>query len=274
VEGEENLSVSDTIPKAMGLTLRTLGTAGAVFFLGLIALTYSTPQWVEDFGAQFIEARVQEKVVAAIDDLNPPEGGALASYASQLYRVNEQEMIRLKRQLKALAQEKMALALAEVRSPECECRLKIIPILELGTAARVGEMLSQNQRLVSFIQGNYMKVATELKRDLRVFTATTASVFLLLLLISLLKPRAIRHLFVPALLLTFATLFSAYSYVFEQNWLLTIIYSDYLGFAYAGYLGVAFAFLCDIVFNRGAVTTTIVNGIGSVLGGVVSLVPC
>ena len=29
-------------------------------------------------------------------------------------------------------------------------------------------------------------------------------------------------------------------YVFEQNWLLTIIHGDYLGLAYAAWLGVVF----------------------------------
>jgi len=61
---------------------------------------------------------------------------------------------------------------------------------------------------------------------------------------------------------------------FEQNWLLTIIYNDYLGFAYLGYLLIVFLFLCDIVLNRARVTTKIVNAIGNALGPVGSLTPC
>ena len=51
------------------------------------------------------------------------------------------------------------------------------------------------------------------------------------------------------------TLTCAYFYVFEQDWLLTLIYRDFTGFAYLGYLAVVFAFLCDIVMNGAAVTS-------------------
>jgi hypothetical protein len=71
-----------------------------------------------------------------------------------------------------------------------------------------------------------------------------------------------------------ATLICAYFYVFEQNWLLTIIYGDYLGFAYLAYLGVVFLFLCDIVLNRGRVTTQFANAILDAAGSAVTLSPC
>jgi hypothetical protein len=76
------------------------------------------------------------------------------------------------------------------------------------------------------------------------------------------------------LLLTVATIFCAYLYVFEQNWLLTIIHGDYLGLGYAAYLGVVFLFLCDIALNFGRVTTRLVNGLVGGIGGSFSLTPC
>ena len=112
-----------------------------------------------------------------------------------------------------------------------------------------------------------MDVAAKLKGDIRIFAATNAGVFLLMVLLSFLKPQAVRHLFLPGLLLTVATVFCACMYVFEQNWLLTIIHGDYLGLAYAAYLGAAFLFLCDIALNRGRVTTRLVNGRGGRVGG-------
>jgi hypothetical protein len=99
-------------------------------------------------------------------------------------------------------------------------------------------------------------------------------VFLLLLVVSYLKPRAIAQLFVPGALLVVATLICSYCYVFEQNWLLTIIYSDYLGFMYLGYLGIVFLFLCDIVLNRARVTTEIVNAILNAVGSAANVTPC
>ena len=93
-------------------------------------------------------------------------------------------------------------------------------------------------------------------------------------LVSFLKPKAISHLFVPGALLTGSTLVCSYFYIFRQNWLLTIIYNDYLGFTYLGYVFVVFLFLCDIVFNRARVTTEIINGILNAVGSAASVAPC
>lgn len=120
----------------------------------------------------------------------------------------------------------------------------------------------------------YMEVATELQRDIRIFTGSNTIVFLLLLLISYLKPKAVNHLFLPGVLLLTATLISSFFYIFEQNWLFTIIYNNYPGFAYLGYVGIVFLFLCDIVFNRARVTTEILNGILNVIGSAASVSPC
>jgi hypothetical protein len=75
----------------------------------------------------------------------------------------------------------------------------------------------------------------------------------------LLRPEAVRLLFVPGVLLAVATLVCAYLYVFEQDWLLTLIHGDYLGFAYTAWLGVVFLLLCDIALNRGRITVQILN---------------
>jgi hypothetical protein len=82
-------------------------------------------------------------------------------------------------------------------------------------------------------------------------------------------------LLLPGALLLTATLVCASLYLFEQNWLLTLIHGDYMGWAYASYLGIAFLFLCDIALNKGRLTTEVLNGISGALGGVFSaLSPC
>lgn len=78
-------------------------------------------------------------------------------------------------------------------------------------------------RLVTMIQSGYVAVVKDLTRDIRIFTATNAIAFLLLLLVSFLRPDSVRALFVPGVLLFISTLLCAWLYVFEQNWLLTII---------------------------------------------------
>lgn len=52
------------------------------------------------------------------------------------------------------------------------------------------------------------------------------------------------------------------------------IHGDYVGFAYLAWLGVVFLFLCDIVFNRGRVTTELLNAFFIAVGSAFSAVPC
>lgn len=257
------------------IALRAFGVAGAFVFATFFALTFAAPQWLETFAAEFIEARTLERVDASIDSLGAPEGdGALSRVAGKLYASNALEIERHKADLKAGTHAKMAAAFTQIRDPACECRKNLQTVLEDGAELRLTSLATVNARLVDFIHGSYMRVLGELRRDVRIFTASNAVAFLLLVLVSFLKPQAVRHLFLPGVLLAAATTVCAYLYLFEQNWLLTIIYGDYLGFAYSAYLAAAFVFLCDIAFNRARITTAIVNSVAEALGLAFSLALC
>ena len=63
-------------------------------------------------------------------------------------------------------------------------------------------------------------------------------------------------------------------YIFGQNWFYTIIFSNYWGFGYSVLAGVIFLFLMDVVFNKGRVTTEILNAMFQALGKAITIVPC
>jgi hypothetical protein len=271
VESEEGVTATAT----QLLILRVTGVLGVVLFGSFFALTFSTPEWAERFAVEFIEMRVSEKVDSRIDTYRPKAGESIAGRLAQdLYQRNEAAIEDLEQQFRQGVRATWASALAEVRDINCECRKKWLDALEAGTNRQFQSLEALSMQLTGFIQASYMEVATDLKRDIRIFTATNAGMFLLLVLVSYLKPGAVRHLFAPGLLLCVATLLCAYLYVFEQNWLLTIIYGSYLGLGYAAYLGAVFLFLCDTALNRGRITTRLVNGLVQAIGGVASLVPC
>ena len=161
-----------------------------------------------------------------------------------------------------------------MRNLDCECRQKIADWIEQGYQTDIALLENANQQVTDFIQYKYMQVATELKRDIRIFTLSNAGAFAILLLLSLVKPAALVHLFLPGMLLALSTLVCSYFYVFEQNWLLTIIHSDYLGFAYLGWLGFVFALFLDIGINHGRITTEILNTILQSLGQAATVLPC
>lgn len=260
---------------ARQVVLGSIGAFGATVFTFFLVLTFHTPVWVERFAAEFIEREVSKEIDQKIDSLQLPSGErALSRMASALYERNENEIERRREMLRNQVHERMADAIAQIQDLDCECRAKWAGWIEGQSDARIQLLQQANETLVDFIQGTYARVVTDLKRDIRIFTGTNALLFLLLLVIAFAKPQATVQLFVPGLLLAAATLICSYFYIFEQNWLLTIIYSDYLGIAYLGYLSLVFALLCDIVLYRARVTTEIVNLVLNAIGKAATAVPC
>lgn len=54
-----------------------------------------------------------------------------------------------------------------------------------------------------------------------------------------------------------------YWYVFGQDWITTLIFNAYVGWAYAVFMGVLFLSLCDLAFNKGRVLNAIFSSIGN-----------
>ncbi len=187
---------------------------GAVIFAFFFALTFHTPEWVEDFAADFIEKEVSERVDTAIDSVQPPTGDtALSRAASAIYAQNEKRIEAYRESLRQQAHERMADAIAEIRDLDCECRDKWAQWLEEGTHTQIRLLQRANQGITDFIQSNYAKVVANLKRDIRIFTAANALVFLLILAVAIWKPRACMQLFVPGILAVTATLICSYFYI-------------------------------------------------------------
>ncbi len=129
-------------------------------------------------------------------------------------------------------------------------------------------------KIIDFTNAKYMEIVENLTLDVRIILGANSMVFILLLLTSLMKPLAMKHLFLPGSLMLLSTALCSYFYIFEQNWLYTIIYNDYTGFGYIGYLFFVFSILCDIVFNKARVTTEVINACLQAIGHAGNLVPC
>ena len=259
--------------------LRLVGISGALLFGTFFCLTFGIPGFVEDLGKDFIKGQIERKIDDkfdhSFDGMQPDSGdSALTRAAKSLYQKHQDEIGKIREQLRSKAHERMAATIAKLRDLSCECREKYARMYKAGFELRITSLEEANSKIRDFIGVKYMEVATALKRDIRIFTGSNTLIFLILLLVSFLKPRAIAHLFLPSALLLTSTLICSFFYVFEQNWLLTIIYDDYLGFAYLGYLGVVFLFLCDIVLNQARITSAIINAILNVVGSAASVSPC
>lgn len=259
----------------LNFTLRITGVIGVLIFGALLFFTYWTPGFVEEIGKDFIKNQIKDATNKKIEnfksDINDSKWTPLAE---KLYRQHQKEIIMVKDQLRNKAHDQLAEVMVEMSDLNCECRNKYAKMYRKGFEFRLASLQMANEKLQDFMKMKYMEVARELKRDVRIFAASNILVYLLLLLVSFLKPKANSHLIVPGVLLAAATIICSYLYIFQQNWLLTIIYNDYLGFAYLGYVAVVFLFLSDIVLNRAVMTTRIINGILNTIGSAASVSPC
>jgi len=261
----------------MKILLRIIGLLGALLFGTIFYFTYSTPEFVEEIGKEFIKNKVQQKTNSMIEGaaiaINDSDS-ALIKLAEKLYEKNKDQIDNVKEKLKTNAHEKVADIVAEMRDLSCECRKIYAAKIKQGFQLRLTSLEATKNSLQDFMKTKYMEVATELKRDVRIFSVSNTIIFLLLLLVSFLKPKATTHLYLPGLLLVMSTIICSYFYIFEKNWLMTIIYNNYTGFAYLVYLGVLFLFLCDITFNRARVTTNVINGAANAVGSALTTFPC
>jgi hypothetical protein len=55
-------------------------------------------------------------------------------------------------------------------------------------------------------------------------------------------------------------------YLFQQNWLHTIVFSNYVGMSYFAYLAAPVLLIGDVMLNRGRVTAHLLNAGSSVAG--------
>ena len=250
----------------MKISLRLFGLIGFVVFASVYGLTYSTPAFVEDIGKEFIKNKIIEKTQEKVDSISAQKKDSkLGRFVGKLIKSNEDSINVYKEKLKIKAHETLAAIVAEMADLDCDCRKKYAGKIEEGYKFKIFSLAQANEKLIGFMKNQYMQVSTKLKKDFRIFTGVNAIVFLFLILISFMKPQAIKHLFLPAVLMFLASIISSYFYLFQQNWFFTIIYDSYVGWAYLGYLSVVFAFLGDIAFNHARVTTGLLDAtVGSV----------
>ena len=260
------------------VSLRTFGVIGIILFVPLFVFTFADPQLIEKSTKPFVEWKLQSETDKKIESIRLPESSKLESLlgaqAKKLRKEAEAKLEIVKQQLKADAPAILAAQIAKLRNLDCECRKKWEQSLRQSMQFKLITLENAKAKLIDFSHIKYMEIVKKLTLDVRIFLGANSLVFVFLLLTSFMKPMAVKHLFLPGGLMLISTVICSYFYLFEQNWFYTIIYNDYTGFGYIAYLAVVFGILCDIVFNRGRITTNVINGCLQVLGQAASFVPC
>ncbi|MES2612183.1 MAG: hypothetical protein V4679_18165 [Pseudomonadota bacterium] len=249
----------------MHATIRPLVLAialvGSLFFGALFAVSLARPAWVEQTARTMIRAQIEKKTgekIAALD------ARFLDGKARALLQEHGREIAAVRRALTDGLPARIASIAAEMGIPECECRRRTTERMEL----KLGTLQQMQAQLSNLIRTQYTETAGKLLRELRIFSGANALAFALLGVAALRRPAARLQLLPAAATLLLATAAASAVYLFGQNWLHTIVFGDYVGWALLGYIALVYAWLCDLLFNRAQVTAHLLSSAGG------SVSPC
>ena len=245
---------------------------GALLFGGLLLLTYVSPLTLERAAREVVRMEVERRVGEKIDVLTESR---IVGLAEKALKQTDADIAAAKESIRRDVPARVAGVVADMLKADCECRRRMVERARTQESERLGALTRVRERLTSLIESAYGTVRDELLRELRIVSGSNAVAFALLGVVTLVRKRATWHLLLPLLVLVGAVLITGAVYLLNQNWLHTIVFGEYVGWGYSAYLGTVAAFLSDLAFNRGRVTTRVINEvIRAIPSGIGSISPC
>lgn len=241
--------------------LRVVSALGSLLFAGLVVLSSIEPLWIERAAREVLRHEVEKRVGERIDDLS---NARVVKLAQKALGRTEAEMAAHRQALRAELPQRVANAVADFMKADCDCRKRLVEAAVKHEEEAVGTLEKARELLARRIESAYGEVSRQLLRELRIFAAVNALAFGLLAVITLNGRAGLLQLLLPAGAVIGAAGLTAAIYLFNQNWLHTIVYGQYVGWAYLGWYGLALAWMADIVCNRARVTSALFNVLNSV----------
>lgn len=244
-----------------------IGVLGTLLFGAAFALSFIDPQRVENVAQELLRREVEARTAESLQAL---ERTRIGQFAQRLAASHAESAEAVKQQLKQRLTPLVEAVVAEMRDPECPCRRALLESVGSPPGGRLADWLQGGaEPLTAFIRAKYAEVAGALLREFRLFTGANALMFALLLVVLIVK-RGARAQLLPAVVVLLGTVVIVGGlYLFQQNWLHTIVFGDYVGWAYLLYLGLVGALLADLLFNRARVSARIAGSVGGVFGAAV-----
>jgi hypothetical protein len=248
-----------------------LSALGALIFGSALALSVFDPLLVERAARELVRMEVEHRIGGKLDALSDSK---IAGLARRALERTDLDIEGSRNAIRSDVSQRVAHVVANMLDADCECRRRIATYLANAEQQRIGSLFEARERLGGLIEAAYASVSQSLLREFRIFTASNGAAFALLGLITLLRRRASVQLLLPALVLVGTVTITGSLYLFNQDWLHTIVFGQYLGLGYSLYLlGVALL-LADIAFNRARAVTGIFNVVLNALGSAASVAPC
>ena len=225
---------------------------------------------IEASARTLLAAEVERRTLERLDTVSD---STLAGLARKAMAAHAHETAQLRRMKEALS-ERVSSTVDAMADPACACRADLRDQAHAGIDARRERLADGDARLGALVRSAYAHTAAQLQREVRIFAGTNALVFLALGVIAWWRRAAILHLLVPTVVLLGSVGVSTSFYLFNQDWVRTVVFNDYVGYGYSVWLGILLALLTDILANRARVTTRILNTVLHAAGSTLTVLPC
>ncbi len=249
--------------RAFRTFLIAIGLLGGAVFTILFAISLLSPIWIERAAKEIIRAEVSKRVSRQIDVFDQ---NALVEKAKAMLPELDRKINRGRSLLDSRIAQAIDAAFAKMQNPNCECRRFLTKSIRDSYEREVSLVEQTRHRLTELIQSKYGETAARLMLEFRIFSGTNAVLFLLLGLSPLVK-KAARFQLIPVAVLVFTTFaLCSWLYVFKQDWVHTLLFADYLGWAYIAWVGASLIFFGDLLLNRARVTASVLSNFGGGIG--------
>lgn len=246
--------------------LRVVSALGGLLFAGLVALSFIEPLWIERAAREVLRHEVEKRVGERIDELS---NARVVKLAQKALGRTEAEIAAHRQALRAEVPQRVAHAIADFMKADCDCRKRLVEGAVKHEKEAVGTLEKAREQMARRIESAYGEVSRQLLRELRIFAGVNALAFGLLAVITINRRASVLQLLLPAVAVLGAAVLTGAIYLLGQDWLHTIVFGQYVGWAYGAWYGVTLAWLADLVCNGGRVTRQVVE-----LFGAVATVPC
>jgi hypothetical protein len=255
----------------MKSTLRIIGILGLLLFGMLFGFTFGMPDAVEASAKGFVKNQIESEIK---EKYQSSKASSVAEKALAIANRLGYEEEDIRQKLHDKLPEKIAAVIASLCGYDCEKKKALTKSITKSYLERISNLQIAQKKLGDIIKGKYLEIVGNLRADLRIFLGSNAVMFLILLFVSLQKPGAIAHLFLPGILLLVSTVIASVIYLLGQDWFYTILYNDYVGFGYLAYIGLIFGFFMDVIFNKARATAEVINSLLHSIGSALTLGPC
>lgn len=246
----------------MNRSMKAVSTAGFVVFAAIFLVCTLAPRWLEHRARAYVTTKVRSEILR--------ERPALAGLGSLegLGASLRERAARTKAFAESRAPDLLAQWLATLCKYDCGGQPALAVSLRASIFERLRRLDAAVERVGEWGRGRYDQMVSEVVRDLSIFSGCNAIMFLLALVSAWFSPREPKALAVVSGSLVAGALVGGGLYVFGQNWFYTLLFADYVGFAYAFWAATIVGILLDLILNRARIVRALMELTSAAVGSI------